>query len=177
MPGRPGRSGSPSSMSCSDPVPATVWLVPAAGCATGACGRVAGAGGGGALASGGPGVSPEVGYAWQRLLRTGGRVAISRLAAETGWSDRHLRGRFRAEIGLTPKAAARVIRFDRARRLLGRGQRAGARPSLADLAASCGYYDQAHLDREFRDLAGCPPTAWLAEEFQNHQADRHDAHG
>jgi AraC-like DNA-binding protein len=35
---------------------------------------------------------------------------------------------------------------------------------LADLAADCGYFDQAHLAREFRALAGCPPSQWLAEE-------------
>ncbi len=41
---------------------------------------------------------------------------------------------------------------------------------LADLATECGYYDQAHLAREFRDLAGCPPSALLAEELRNVQA-------
>lgn len=46
----------------------------------------------------------------------------------------------------------------------------GAGLSLADLAAECGYYDQAHLARDFRALAGCPPTQWVAEEFRNIQA-------
>jgi len=68
----------------------------------------------------GPAVSPaasaEVSHAWRRLLAAGGRCAVSELTTEIGWSDRHLRGRFRDETGLTPKAAARVIRFDRARR-------------------------------------------------------------
>jgi AraC-like DNA-binding protein len=97
---------------------------------------------------------------------------VSELAAGTGWSERHLTSRFRAEIGLTPKAAARVIRFDRARRLLVRHltQPAASGYRLADLAADCGYYDQAHLAREFRTLAGCPPSQWLAEEFRNVQA-------
>jgi AraC-like DNA-binding protein len=122
----------------------------------------------------GPAVSPEpcteVTYMWDRLVASGGRCSVGGLTAETGWSDRHLRGKFRAETGLTPKAAARVIRFDRARRLLQVRAASGALPSLADLAADCGYYDQAHLAREFRDLAGCPPSAWLAEEFRNVQA-------
>ena len=117
------------------------------------------------------GASAEVSHTWLRLLAAGGRCAVSGLAAEIGWSDRHLRGRFREETGLTPKAAARVIRFDRARRLLQRRAAAAtALPPLADLAADCGYYDQAHLAREFRDLAGCPPSAWLAEEFRIVQA-------
>jgi AraC-like DNA-binding protein len=115
-------------------------------------------------------VAPEVSWAWQRLLRSGGAMRVSALAAETGWSGRHLTGRFRTEIGLSPKAAARVIRFSRARRLLAAqlGQPTGN--TLADLAVTCGYFDQAHLAREFRALAGCPPSQWLAEEFRNVQA-------
>ena len=117
-------------------------------------------------------VSPEVSWAWQQLLRQGGARPVSELAAGTGWSGRHLTSRFRAEIGLTPKAAARVIRFDRTRRLLVRHltQHAASEYRLADLAADCGYFDQAHLAREFRTLAGCPPSQWLAEEFRNVQA-------
>ena len=118
-------------------------------------------------------VAPEVSWAWHELLREGGTVRVAELAAGTGWSGRHLTGRFRAEIGLTPKAAARVVRFDRARKLLVRkltGATAGGGYLLADLAADCGYFDQAHLAREFRALAGCPPSQWLAEEFRNVQA-------
>jgi AraC-like DNA-binding protein len=113
----------------------------------------------------------EVSWAWRQLLREGGALRVSELAAGTGWSGRHLTSRFRAEIGLTPKAAARVIRFDRARKLLVRNL-TEATPGyrLADLAADCGYFDQAHLAREFRVLAGCPPSQWLAEEFRNVQA-------
>ena len=132
-----------------------------------------------AAGAAGPAVSgeirAEVSWAWRSLMDAGGRCSVAWLAGETGWSDRHLRGRFRDETGLSPKAAARVIRFDRARRLL--QHRAAAEsgdlpalPALADLAADCGYYDQAHLAREFRELAGCPPSAWLAEEFRNVQA-------
>ena len=115
--------------------------------------------------------APEVRFAWRHLLQTGGTARISDLAAETGWSGRHLTSRFRTEIGLTPKGAARVIRFDRARHLLIR--QAGEKSSgyrLADLAAACGYFDQAHLAREFRALAGCPPSQWITEEFRNIQA-------
>lgn len=53
------------------------------------------------------------------------------------------------------------MRFELAHRLLRRDDR----PALADLAARCGYYDQTHLTREWRELAGCPPTVWLAEEL------------
>ncbi len=115
--------------------------------------------------------APEVSWAWGQLMRAGGATRVSDLAARTGWSGRHLTSRFRTEIGLTPKAAARVIRFHRARQLLVRQIAvAGPETRLADLAVTCGYFDQAHLAREFRALAGCPPSQWLAEEFRNVQA-------
>ena len=117
-------------------------------------------------------VSAEVRFAWERLLATGGRITVAALADETGWSARHLRTKFADEVGLTPKAAARVVRFDRARRLLQR-RSASSRPlDLAALAAHCGYYDQAHMDGEFRALAGSSPTTWLVREFRNLQAGR-----
>jgi AraC-like DNA-binding protein len=128
------------------------------------------------------GVRPEVAYAWRRLRDSHGGVPVSSLAAETGWSTRYLGSRFRAEIGLSPKAAARVFRFDHARRRLGRAATAarggaGGCMRLADLAAEAGYYDQAHLAAEFRILAGCPPTQWLAEEFRFFQAMPDDLGG
>ncbi|MFI7617526.1 helix-turn-helix domain-containing protein [Nonomuraea terrae] len=106
---------------------------------------------------GGP--PPEVAQAWRRLRETGGRLAIGELAEELGWSRRHLGERFRRETGLSPKTAARVIRFERACRLL----RSPRRPSQAETAAECGYSDQAHLAREFRDLGGTTATRWLGE--------------
>ena len=133
--------------------------------------RLAGGAGPDGRRAGGPRTAaPEVGWAWRQLLKSGGTVRMSELAAGTGWSGRHLAGRFRAEIGLTPKTAARVIRFSRARNLLVRHDAADGEHRLADLAAACGYFDQAHLAREFRSLAGCPPSQWLAEEFRNVQA-------
>lgn len=117
-------------------------------------------------------LAPEIRHAWQMLLAAGGTASIAAIAAETGWSDRHFRNRFTTETGLTPKAAARVIRFHRARRLLAACATSGS-VSLAALAVECGYYDQAHLDREFRALAGISPSGWLTEEFRNIQSGRH----
>jgi AraC-like DNA-binding protein len=117
-----------------------------------------------------PAVPDEVARAWRLLLKTHGMIPISALADEVGWSTRHLATRFRAEIGLTPKAAGRVIRFDRTRRLVA----SDSGVTLAELAVRCGYFDQAHLDREFRLLAGCCPSKWIADEgyaFRNVQVD------
>jgi AraC-like DNA-binding protein len=107
------------------------------------------------------GPAPELRWAWQRLTASHGRVAVATLASEVGWSRRHLGARFQREFGLTPKVAGRVMRFEVAHRLL----RAPHRPGLADVAIHAGFYDQAHLHREWRELAGCTPSRWLAEEF------------
>ncbi|RJQ69467.1 AraC family transcriptional regulator [Pseudonocardiaceae bacterium YIM PH 21723] len=116
-------------------------------------------------------VSAEIGYGWQRLMGSGGALSIGGLAAEIGWSERHLANRFRSEVGLTPKAAARVVRFDRARRLVQQRARAGGPLDLAEVAAVFGFYDQPHLVREFRRFTGCSPTEWVTAEFQNFQAE------
>ena len=108
-------------------------------------------------------------HAWQLLLASGGRVPVRALASAVGYSERHLANQFRAELGLTPKTAGRVIRFDRARRALP-GAAAGTPVRIGEIAARHGYYDQSHLVRDFVEFAGCSPSKWLAEEFGNVQA-------
>ena len=102
--------------------------------------------------------APEVEWSWQRLRRSGGRASIGELAAELGWSHRRLIARFREHIGLAPKAAARVLRFDRA---VARARVAGGSAGRPRSPSDCGYYDQAHLNRDFRELAGTTPGAFL----------------
>jgi AraC-like DNA-binding protein len=112
-----------------------------------------------ALAAGAAEVRPELHRAWTRIEAARGAVRIEALARELGWSRRHLSASFTAEFGLTPKQLARVVRFQHARSRLGNGT------GLAAVAFEAGYADQAHLTREWRELAGCSPTAWLREEF------------
>jgi AraC-like DNA-binding protein len=108
--------------------------------------------------------APEVAEAWRLTTAGGGRLRVADVAARVGWSARHLGARFRAETGFTPKEAARVVRFDRARRALAARVTRGGAPDLADLAAAAGFADQAHLTREWRAFSGLPPTRWLAAE-------------
>ena len=108
-----------------------------------------------------PGAPAEVAVAWRLILSRRGRVRVGDLAAEVGWSRRHLAEQFRGITGLTPKEAARIARFEAARQLLLRT----GRPPLGDVAARCGYADQSHLAREWRSLAGCSVGTWLREEL------------
>jgi AraC-like DNA-binding protein len=119
-----------------------------------------GAGGAGGAGSGAMAVAPELARSWRELVRSGGTVTVNELAADTGWSRQHLGRRFRDEFGLTPKVAARVIRFDRAKEML---RSVPSYVSVADVAATCGYYDQAHLHRDVAMLAGCTPRELLAD--------------
>jgi AraC-like DNA-binding protein len=97
----------------------------------------------------------EVEWSWHELRRTSGRAQIRQLADEVGWSQRRLIARFREQVGLAPKAVARVMRFDRAVQAL----RSPAR-ALADVAFDSGYFDQAHMNRDFRELGGTTPRAF-----------------
>jgi AraC-like DNA-binding protein len=105
--------------------------------------------------------SPGVAWAWARLRQTDGAAPIASLAAELGWSRRHLAAQFRDQVGVTPKLLARILRFDRAIALL----RHAEPERWAQVAYDCGYYDQAHFNRDFREFAGSTPGAFLASRM------------
>jgi AraC-like DNA-binding protein len=114
----------------------------------------------------------EIGWAWRRLVGAGGTVPVQDLASDVGWTRRHFSERFAREVGLSPKQAARVVRFGRATAMLHRLGRPGEPGGLAEVAQACGYFDQAHLSNEFRALAGCTPRTWMAEELPFLQDDQ-----
>ncbi|MGW6335206.1 helix-turn-helix domain-containing protein [Nocardia rhamnosiphila] len=104
---------------------------------------------------------PEIAWAWHRLRAGRGRFRVEHLATEIGWSRQRLWSRFRTQIGLTPKRAAMLVRFDHAVHQLVQG-----RPP-AQVAADSGYADQSHLHRDVREFTGAPPATaagepWLA---------------
>ena len=103
---------------------------------------------------------PEISWSWERLAKSHGSVPVQQLADEIGYSRRHFSERFRDAIGVAPKMAARVFRFERACRLI-----ADRRLNLAQVGITCGYYDQAHMTREWHSLAGCSPKAWIDREL------------
>ena len=114
----------------------------------------------GRLAEARPG-APGVTWAWRRLVDTGGTAAIGDLARELGWSRKRIVARFREEIGLSPKAAARILRFETARR---RAERSLS-PDWAEIAFECGYYDQSHLINVFRTVTGRTPETFFQDEL------------
>jgi AraC-like DNA-binding protein len=105
--------------------------------------------------------SEGVAWAWRRLRETRGRTPVGGLASELGWSHRRLLARFREQVGMPPKTIARVLRFENVSRAL----MSTPEPRLAELAFESGYYDQAHLNRDFRDFAGTTPSAFIASRL------------
>jgi AraC-like DNA-binding protein len=100
----------------------------------------------------------EILWAWRALEHTGGAVPVGALAAKVGRSRRHLLAGFREQVGLAPKTVARILRFGRAVRAL----ELDPRRSLAELAFECGYFDQAHLNRDFRAFAEATPREFAS---------------
>jgi AraC-like DNA-binding protein len=68
----------------------------------------------------------------------------------------------RAELGLPPKTLARILRFSQARRCL----RSGRTARLAETAVMCGYFHQARLTNDWKQLGGCTPGEWMSEELR-----------
>ena len=103
----------------------------------------------------------EVAEAWRLICASNGRLPMSAVATHVDWGRRHLSEQFRRATGVTPKQAARIARFEAARRLL----LASRRPPLAEVAIRSGFTDQPHLAREWRAFAGCSVGSWLREEL------------
>ena len=89
------------------------------------------------------------------------RPADRCVGGRAGCSRRHLAAQFREHVGLPPKLLARILRFDRVIALL----RHAEPERWAEVAYDCGYYDQAHFNRDFRQFAGSTPGAFLASRM------------
>jgi AraC-like DNA-binding protein len=109
---------------------------------------------------------PAVCRAWRRLISSGGREPVRQLSAELGCSPRYLELRVGEEIGMTPKKLARLVRFNR---VIDR-VRTSTSLDWARVAQDCGYYDQAHFNRDFLVHAGVTPTEFLASRDPSSQA-------
>lgn len=97
-------------------------------------------------------------FALSRFEQSSLAATVSDVAKETGWSSRHFSQRFREEVGLSPKAWCRLLRFQRALQQL----HAGEQMRWAELALDCGYYDQSHFANEFRAFSGIDATSYSA---------------
>lgn len=105
---------------------------------------------------------PLIAEAVRQLAASQGARDIASLARDLGMSTRNLERRFRERTGLAPKLYARMRRFQSVFPAIEAGT------GWAAAAAACGYYDQAHLVRDFREFAGEPPASLLAGDDLAH---------
>jgi AraC-like DNA-binding protein len=110
-------------------------------------------------------VHPAVRYAVREMARSS-RPVIE-LVDATGLSSRRFIQLFKEQVGLTPKVFGRLQRFQRALRL---ADETGSAVDWSLVALNCGYYDQSHLCRDFREFAGISPELYrcTANKNQNH---------
>jgi AraC-like DNA-binding protein len=106
------------------------------------------------------GVSPVVLRAVARITASEGRMRVDDAVSGLFGSRRQAERAFRAAVGLTPKRLARIVRFQAVFRRLEESPRV----TWASLALDCGYYDQAHLIRDFRAFSGVTPARYVATE-------------
>jgi AraC-like DNA-binding protein len=92
------------------------------------------------------------------IVESAGQVSVDQLATAAGISSRQLERRFLRDIGIGPKLLGRILRFQQVFRAVERVDSA-----WASIAVECGYYDQAHLIRDFTQFAGQTPAVLLAE--------------
>jgi AraC-like DNA-binding protein len=109
---------------------------------------------------------PAVAFALKEFRSVPHTRTIADVSGQTGFSPRRFIQVFNEEVGLTPKLFCRVLRFQKVLRLIKKGQAV----DWADVAASCGYFDQAHFIHDFRAFSGLNPSAYLAQhtEHLNH---------
>lgn len=119
------------------------------------------------------GVRDDLAEAWRWLAWHRGTGSIEGLARHVALSPRQLTTLFAREVGASPKQVSRLMRFEHAKQRVARSIAADRPPALSRIAADCGYFDLAHLDRDFAQYAGISPTGWIAEERLNIQAGGH----
>lgn len=108
---------------------------------------------------------PALDFALAAFADPARACTVSDVVGQLGMTPKRFIRGFTEQVGLTPKLYCRVKRFQRALRAIDRGERV----SWAHVAASCGYYDQAHFIHDFRAFAGLIPTDYVAKRrVQNH---------
>jgi len=109
---------------------------------------------------------PGVAFAMRRLSALPPVAGVAAVSKAMGMCERRFRDRFLSEVGMAPKLFARVQRFQA---VIGAVHAIGE-VDWADVAADCGYFDQAHFIHDFRAFSGFTPVEYfeLRSEHRNH---------
>ena len=94
-----------------------------------------------------------------KVVQSSGMISVDDLANDAGLSSRQLERRFLSEVGVGPKLLSRILRFQDVFRAVDANE-----SSWPTVAVDCGYYDQAHLIRDFREFAQDTPAVLFAQQ-------------
>ncbi len=111
-------------------------------------------------------VNPCVSYAVTEMTERPDRTSIATMNRKIGYSQRHFTEMFRRQIGVTPKSYLKIMRFQKAVRSIGDS----SSPDWGDIAADCGFYDQAHFINDFKHFSGFTPEQYakIRTNYQNY---------
>jgi AraC-like DNA-binding protein len=105
-------------------------------------------------------LNPCVQYALDEIILRPDQVSLSRLNEKIGYSQKHFIGMFKRQVGVTPKAYLKIMRFQKA---INEIERSG-KVSWTELSHDCGFYDQAHFINDFKLFSGFTPEQYLKQK-------------
>ncbi|MDT8718766.1 AraC family transcriptional regulator [Clostridium sp. 19966] len=106
-----------------------------------------------------------VNYCTKKIIFSEGNVSISDLARDTSYTIRYLRELFHKHVGISPKELCEIIKFQNSFFNLSKFNKDNTDLSLSNFAIQSGYYDQSHMNKSYKKLAGCLPKNLYIEMF------------
>jgi AraC-like DNA-binding protein len=102
-------------------------------------------------------LNPSVDYALAEIIRQPDQISLARTSRKIGYSQKHFIDLFKRQVGITPKAYLKIIRFQKAVREIERSRDV----DWTIISQDCGFYDQAHFINDFKSFSGFTPAEYV----------------
>lgn len=109
--------------------------------------------------------SEIVHYCTEKIIAYQGNISITGLALETSYTIRYLRGLFHRHVGISPKELCEIVKFQNSFVKFSKFQMGNVDLSLSNFAVQSGYYDQSHMNKSYKKIAGALPKSLYTEMF------------
>lgn len=105
-------------------------------------------------------LNPAVEFALAEIVRSPDQLNLGRLSRKIGYSQKHFISLFKQQVGVTPKAYLKIMRFQKA---IAEIEKTGA-ANWAEISQDCGFYDQAHFIHNFKSFSGFTPEDYFSRK-------------